>query len=99
MADRSDTIAPILLIEGNLIYSCSPHQENRYVKVDLKISITEFSSMLKHSLIASAVLSVLLLDSCSRTVPLDDVRLRCTDQDTSSWLMYRGLTTTTDSVR
>jgi quinohemoprotein ethanol dehydrogenase len=44
--------------------------------------------MLKRSLMASAVLSVLLLGSCSRTTPLDDARLRSTDQDTSNWLMY-----------
>src|SRR5579862_867791 len=44
--------------------------------------------MLKRSLMASAVLSVLLLGLCSRTTPLDDARLRSTDQDTSNWLMY-----------
>ena len=35
--------------------------------------------MLKRSLMASAVLSVLLLDSCSRTAPPDDA---------SNWPMY-----------
>ncbi len=44
--------------------------------------------MLKRSLTASAVLSLLLLGSCSQTRPLDDARLRDTDQDTSNWLMY-----------
>src|ERR1700687_2160859 len=44
--------------------------------------------MLKRSLMASAVLSVLLLGSCSRTTPLDDARLRSSDQNTSNWLMY-----------
>src|SRR5579863_2087692 len=44
--------------------------------------------MLKHSLMASAVLAVLLLGSCSRTTTLDDARLRDSDQDTSNWLMY-----------
>jgi len=45
--------------------------------------------MLKHSLLAWAVFPVLLvLGSCSRTKPLDDSRLRSSDQDTNNWLMY-----------
>ncbi|MEO8050574.1 MAG: PQQ-binding-like beta-propeller repeat protein, partial [Acidobacteriota bacterium] len=45
--------------------------------------------MLKSSLMASAILSVLLfLGSCGGTKPLDDARLRSADQDTSNWLMY-----------
>ena len=44
--------------------------------------------MLKRSLMASAVLFVLLLGSCNRTTTLDDARLRDSDQDTSNWLMY-----------
>ncbi len=44
--------------------------------------------MLTRSLVALAVLSVLLLSSCNRTTPVDDARLRDSDQDTSNWLMY-----------
>ena len=44
--------------------------------------------MLKRGLMASAVLFLLLLGSCSRTTLLDDARLRGSDQDTTNWLMY-----------
>ena len=45
--------------------------------------------MLKYSLIACAIFpALLLLASSGRTAPLDDSRLRSTDQDTGNWLMY-----------
>src|ERR1700722_1983890 len=54
----------------------------------LKSSLTEVSSMLKRGLMASAVLSVLLLGSCSRTTSFDLGRLLNADQENSNWLMY-----------
>src|SRR5882724_3247670 len=49
------------------------------LRLTLKFSTTEVSSMLKRSLIGSAALSVLLLSACSRTTASDDA---------SNWLMY-----------
>ena len=45
--------------------------------------------MFKHRLAALPISLVLVfLGSCNRPTPLDDSRLRATDQDTSDWLMY-----------
>jgi quinohemoprotein ethanol dehydrogenase len=45
--------------------------------------------MRKNRLLACAVFPVLLLlGSSGRTAPLDDTKLRNTDQDTGNWLMY-----------
>ena len=45
--------------------------------------------MRKNSLLACAVFpALLLLGSGGRTAPLDDAKLRSTDQDTGNWLMY-----------
>src|SRR3954466_686581 len=44
--------------------------------------------MLKRALIAIVLLWAFLLGSCNQPRPLDDARLKDSDQDTSNWLMY-----------
>jgi PQQ-dependent dehydrogenase (methanol/ethanol family) len=59
-------------------------------RVDVKTCSLEIRFMLKHRVAVSAFLPILIvLGSCSSgPKPLDDARLRSTDQETSNWLMY-----------
>src|SRR5712672_627212 len=68
---------------------CESRHWRRCIDFDAEIHAKELSPMLKHSLIACAVFpALLLLASGGRTAPLDDTKLRNTDQDTGNWLMY-----------